>query len=967
MRPICFRHAKTASAALALLPFALLLSSPARADSVAQLQVYKRLTRETIALIDPQGGTSAGGASSNVKYAIGDILTFRIAFTPVPNNATRGLGGYITEYVPANTEVVGARLVDRFGMTVPPHRGGYGSIGWGPRGAGGYKAPLTEGGMSSLYADTGVFYSTDPRTARVPADAFPTVSNGIFMNPSPTGAGQLDEYVGVTNGQYYAHNLWDWIQVRAFGVGGGALGAGTGNTPFGYGSAVAGPDTFYQFEATETAPGVIEAKSLAGPWKRILTPGAEIGTGVPATQTGPYADRLGIPTSTGWVLSATNPLPPNTNAVRYAVGELVVGDEYFAEISLRVKASPLDPVMNDDVNCAEVFGGDASGRNQAGTDGGKDNAWRYFLPSASCMKLDLRFELDVDKVMAVPGDSLTYTITTQNLALQPRTNVVIKHDLSTTGGAALVSATGNPTVAGDVLTWAPVTLAPGEKVIHTIVTKANGGDSTTSVATYTSDQLPAPGFTVQTLSTISPIANLDLALDVAPSVVMPGSTVTYTATVKNVGTGVANGAGCAAPGCMAIVKLPPGFSYVAGTAKVNGAAAPNPTVGADLRFAPLPNVAPGATLSLTFDATVDAGAAAGAYDAMLETWFKDPGAGRDIEDAVFGRAKIHVGVTPSDAPAVSGPIVAGATKVCGTTTEADGTTITVYVDLLPVGTATSSAGKWCVTVPALYAGQDVTATAKNAAAGEAESAPSAPVREVETIGGVGPCNDGLDNDGDGLVDAADPGCTSATDPDETDPTACSDGLDNDGDGKVDFPEDTSCSSYADNDEAGPPACSDGVDNDGDGQVDFPGDKGCSSADDVSEADLPVCANGLDDDGDGKADYPADPGCAGPFDDNEKDEVGAGSSGGSGGTGASGGAIVGPAGVGGGGVDENGSPPDRGGVPDGSNGGSSGDEGGCGCRTATSSLPAPSSWAMVAVACALAFRRRHGRPRRIAGA
>jgi hypothetical protein len=31
--------------------------------------------------------------------------------------------------------------------------------------------------------------------------------------------------------------------------------------------------------------------------------------------------------------------------------------------------------------------------------------------------------------------------------------------------------------------------------------------------------------------------------------------------------------------------------------------------------------------------------------------------------------------------------------------------------------------------------------------------------------GYGPtaCNDGLDNDGDGLIDAADPGCTDGTD------------------------------------------------------------------------------------------------------------------------------------------------------------------------------------------------------------
>ena len=55
-------------------------------------------------------------------------------------------------------------------------------------------------------------------------------------------------------------------------------------------------------------------------------------------------------------------IPPGDgpDAVRFAVGELIVGQEYFAEISLEVVALPLDPIMNADVNCAEVFGGDAA-------------------------------------------------------------------------------------------------------------------------------------------------------------------------------------------------------------------------------------------------------------------------------------------------------------------------------------------------------------------------------------------------------------------------------------------------------------------------------------------------------------------------------------------------------------------------------------------------------------------------------
>ncbi len=83
-------------------------------------------------------------------------------------------------------------------------------------------------------------------------------------------------------------------------------------------------------------------------------------------------------------------------------------------------------------------------------------------------------------------------------------------------------------------------------------------------------------------------------------------------------------------------------------------------------------------------------------------------------------------------------------------------------------------------------------------------------------GAVCACSDGIDNDNDGLVDAADPQCTGPADNDEsmvtnfptnsvgqvlcgTDPCECNDGIDNDGDGTIDG-LDVECSGPADNDE-----------------------------------------------------------------------------------------------------------------------------------------------------------------------
>lgn len=142
------------------------------------------------------------------------------------------------------------------------------------------------------------------------------------------------------------------------------------------------------------------------------------------------------------------------------------------------------------------------------------------------------------------------------------------------------------------------------------------------------------------------------------------------------------------------------------------------------------------------------------------------------------------------------------------------------------------------------------------------------------------CNDGLDNDGDGLVDSADPGCDLNDNVTETpDPVfpQCSDGEDNDGDGFIDG-DDPGCTNADDDDEYNEPLpaqCADGIDNDGDTRIDFPNDPGCGLAleDDESDdcpdgPDCPACSDGMDNDGDDKADYPSDPGCGSAADVDE---------------------------------------------------------------------------------------------------
>ena len=59
------------------------------------------------------------------------------------------------------------------------------------------------------------------------------------------------------------------------------------------------------------------------------------------------------------------------------------------------------------------------------------------------------------------------------------------------------------------------------------------------------------------------------------------------------------------------------------------------------------------------------------------------------------------------------------------------------------------------------------------------------------------CRDGLDNDGDGLIDMADFGCSNPDDTREFPNPRCSDGIDNDGDTFTDLPADLQCASESD--------------------------------------------------------------------------------------------------------------------------------------------------------------------------
>lgn len=109
------------------------------------------------------------------------------------------------------------------------------------------------------------------------------------------------------------------------------------------------------------------------------------------------------------------------------------------------------------------------------------------------------------------------------------------------------------------------------------------------------------------------------------------------------------------------------------------------------------------------------------------------------------------------------------------------------------------------------------------------------------------CNDGIDNDCDGLMDHADPDCTGSSE-------VCDNGVDDDLDDKVDC-DDPNCNNDPACSGGGEILCTDSIDNDSDGNIDC-ADNDCNNEPLCGQE---VCDDNFDNDGDGKVDC-LDPNC-----------------------------------------------------------------------------------------------------------
>lgn len=596
-------HWRTSVLALALG----LLALQALPHSVGQVQTTKFFAPETVKML--QDRISGGGTPG---FQVGDTLSYIIQFTPVFNNASRGANGYLTDYVPPGTVVTGAAFVNKGGVDangndtyyeVSPALPGSMPAGWGASGANTYSSTFAvnaydstgrcaaaarpagqcNGRLADLYADTGIFYSTDARTQQFPA--LPTrlnqTANGYYVNA--TREGQLNPIIGQTDSR--THNLWDAAMTNAFGTqaltaatpnANGTVrrlnGSGAGTTPYNAGSAVAGPQSGYQLDYT----------GQVGPWQRVAYPGSRMGDNSigPAramSQNAPLGDNAtglvnapplplhvtGDSTSLGYPLSSANPLPAGTNAVRWAVGELLVGQINYVKITLRVTQPP--PVGGI-VNGSEVFGGDASGLTGSGTSGSIDSPWVYHVPSVADTNSNLYIQktpcvYDPTATNCTPlsgtyhagNSTVTYRITYLNPGNLPQNNVVLRDQVP------CQTATGNTVVVG-AITGPLASLAPLNSLPYTTATTAG---NCTAPATRTTLTFP-------TIATLAAGQGGRMIVNIKNNATTTGEAVVNTATLTSVevpGGVSSNGVtfvGSAATPALAVSKSTPTPSSTAG-------------------------------------------------------------------------------------------------------------------------------------------------------------------------------------------------------------------------------------------------------------------------------------------------------------------------------------------------------------------------------------------------------------------
>jgi uncharacterized repeat protein (TIGR01451 family)/fimbrial isopeptide formation D2 family protein len=203
-----------------------------------------------------------------------------------------------------------------------------------------------------------------------------------------------------------------------------------------------------------------------------------------------------------------------------------------------------------------------------------------------------------DGATVVPGDTITYTLAVANTGRHTLHGAIVSDDLSDVlDDATLGALPAGASVSGDTITWAVPDVAAGATATlsYTALVKADAsGARLRNVASPTSTGGSCAGSCSTTQYTGA--WTLSKSSDPASGVVTAGTTITYTLTARNTSSATISGA-----------KATDDLTGVLDAATVSLDSAQLTRSGTTLTWA-IPTMAPGETKTVTYTATVKAGA-----------------------------------------------------------------------------------------------------------------------------------------------------------------------------------------------------------------------------------------------------------------------------------------------------------------------------------------------------------------------
>jgi uncharacterized repeat protein (TIGR01451 family) len=609
----------------------LILAASVYAHNLDQIDTSINFDDDFIRLMEQRG------EAEEVLIQDGDEFWMVFRSTPGPGTQT-GAGGYLTFYIPTNyvevldvsyltpspgtpgnveaptnftrvplkgasiiavgngtiapattTNLIGLTLTNEFGQAENPVTG----------------TGLHRGTIAGVYADTGIFFSQDPRTL-YHSWAFAPATGPLSRRGYPvTMVNNRGESITPVT-RYDAEQLIAYGRADVAPI---VDPNGRGNAPWGLANVVAGPECGYawQFDLNTwlDTSNMQAAVSSVGPWQRIKYSGSQYAS----DQAGLISSTLGYAgvdaSSLGFALGVDPgeaELPGNANAIRVSYGMLELGRPEYAAVRIRVKNPPAAECFTI---TTDAFGGDAGG-----LDGGKDHEWRYYDPTLVTLNPCTYLAKTPSDPVVRPGDSLYFDITFINNGMAAYTNVVLTDTMP--AGLTFLSADPPQTGGPNPLVWNLGPVGINEMRQFRIYVRAS------SVGTFFNRVVATSGTNVlaEAMGVVEVSYRSLLRGDktVTPDSVVPGGTVTYTLTVYNDGAG---------PNGMPLVVnelLPQGFTYVGMVdQQINGHFLPAPFLTVNNAnpnrptFSVRDGILPGQTLVLTFLAGVDAAQPAGTY------------------------------------------------------------------------------------------------------------------------------------------------------------------------------------------------------------------------------------------------------------------------------------------------------------------------------------------------------------------